>query len=414
MSSDPQSLFRQEVLAARSDTSSGAAIIIRPVGANTLTAFFVILAAMVVGVLVFGSYTKKERVAGLVQARDGVATITPTEAGLLKQVFVKEGQTVRKGDVIAEISSERFSDAGNTSALLETNLASQRDKVASQAQGQEQANQAMLASLEQRITQGERDLTSLAEEIRLIGLQVASTRKLLEQLKPLLAERIVSELEYEQSNQTLLEQTARQQTQQRQRNALIAEIAQARQERARLVAQNQVTQASLQRDMLNLQQESVQRRLSSATLLKAPFDGVVSGLMATPGQTVAAGASLGSIVPSASPMEAVLYVPSTAMGFIKPGQGVRVAYDAFPYQRFGQYRGKVSTVSQTDIPVSASTQDRRAIFMVRVALDQPFVKAYGTQVPLRPGHTLTADIEIDRRSLMRWMLDPLFAFSGKL
>ncbi len=129
---------------------------------------------------------------------------------------------------------------------------------------------------------------------------------------------------------------------------------------------------------------------------------------------MAAGTSLGSIVPSASPMEAVLYVPSTAMGFIKPGQGVRVAYDAFPYQRFGQYRGTVRTVSQTDIPVNTNSQDRRAIFMVRVHLDQPFVKAYGTQVPLRPGHTLTADIEIDRRSLMRWMLDPLFAFSGKL
>jgi membrane fusion protein len=96
-----------------------------------------------------------------------------------------------------------------------------------------------------------------------------------------------------------------------------------------------------------------------------------------------------------------------------------VAYDAFPFQRFGQYHGVVSTVSQTDVALPANSQqaqqpDRRAVFMVRVALDSPSVKAYGTQIPLRPGHTLTADIEIDSRSLLRWMFDPLFAFSGRL
>jgi len=73
-------------------------------------------------------------------------------------------------------------------------------------------------------------------------------------------------------------------------------------------------------------------------------------------------------------------------------------------------------VSQSDVAVPSGQQgqDRRAVFLVRVKLDSPNVKAYGTEIPLRPGHTLTADIEIDRRSLLRWMFDPLFAFSGRL
>ena len=137
--------------------------------------------------------------------------------------------------------------------------------------------------------------------------------------------------------------------------------------------------------------------------------------MATPGQSVGPSTVITSVVPAQSRLEAVLYVPRTAMGFIKTGQHVRISYDAFPYQRFGQYAGTVRSISQTDVPVQASgTSDRRAVFMVRVALNDDQVKAYGTQIALRPGHTLAADIEIDRRSLMRWMLDPLFAFSGKL
>jgi membrane fusion protein len=414
---DPQSLFRQEVLAAQTDNGSGAALNIRPVGAGRLTAFFGLMVVIVLCVLVFGAYTKKERVQGVIQARDGLAMIVPPEAGQVKKVLVKEGQVVKAGDVIAEIGNERFTDAGSTQTLLEGNLKGQRQQVMNQAQGQDEANAAALEALEQRLSQGQRDEQSLSEEIALQKQQIKSARKLLDQLKPLLADHIVSELQYEQQNQALLEQTAKLQALQRQRSAVQADMGQARDERAKLKAQHRVTRAGLDRDLLTLQQEEVQRRGARVTLLKAPVDGIVSGLVAAVGQSAPAGATLASIVPSNSPMEAVLYVPSTAIGFIKAGQGVRLSYDAFPYQRFGQYHGVVQSVSQTDVPVNTgrnSNEDRRAFFMVRVTLDSPMVKAYGTQVALRPGHTLTADIEIDRRKLIRWMLDPLFAFSGKL
>jgi membrane fusion protein len=418
MSSDPQSLFREEVLAARSDTTSGSSLQIRPVSAGRLTLFFVVLSIAVLLVLVFGSYTKKERVLGVVQPRDGVAMVVPPEPGIIKRVLVSEGQRVKAGDVIAEISNERFSDAGNTQALLETNLEGQRQQVQTQADSQALAQTAALAALDQRMAQGRRDLITLAEEARLQEQQIASSSKLLKQLDPLLAERIISDLQYEQQRQTLLDQTARLQTLKRQRSATEADLAQAQDEHQRLNAQHRVERAGLSRDLLTLQQEQVQRRGARVVLLKAPVDGIISGLLATPGQSVTSASLLASVVPTASTMEAVLYVPSTAMGFIKTGQDVRVSYDAFPYQRFGQYHGVVRSISQTDVPVASNSggnsNDRRAMFMVRVALDKPTVKAYGTEIALRAGHTLSADVELDRRHLIRWMLDPLFAFSGKL
>lgn len=415
MSSDAQSLFRQEVLAAKSDTASGAALNIRPVSALRLTAFFAFLAVVVLLVLTFGSYTKKERVQGLLQPEGGVAMIVPPEVGIVKKVLVKEGQAVKAGDVLAELSNERFSDAGNTQALLETNLEGQRSQVLNQADGQAQALAASLAALDQRIAQGRRDLGTLGEEAKLQEQQIASARKLLNQLQPLLDEKIISDLQYEQQRQVLLDQTARLQTLKRQKSATEADLAQAQDDRQRQTAQHRVERATLDRDLLSLQQEKLQRRSARVTLLKAPFDGVVSGLMATPGQSVGTSTVIASVVPAASRLEAVLYVPSTAMGFIKAGQRVRISYDAFPYQRFGQYQGTVRSISQTDVPIpQGANGDRRAVFLVRVGLDSGQVKAYGTQIALRPGHTLSADIEIDRRRLFRWMMDPLFAFSGKL
>jgi len=421
MSDQPSSLFRQEVLRAAADTHSGATLQITPVKAGKLTAFFALLAVAVLAMLVWGQYTKKERVTGELQPRDGVALIVATEPGVIQRVRVSEGQAVKAGQVIAEISHERFGQAGSTQALLERNLAGQRSQVQKQSAGQGQAHQAALAAVDQRMAQARRDQGTLNEEIALQTQQIASASQLVAQLQPLRDERIVSDLQFEQQRQQLLDQRARLQTLKRQLSATQADLAQAQDERAKLIAQHGVDQATLERDLLTLQQDEVQRQGARVELLTAPVDGVVSGLLATPGQSTTAHSTIASIVPAQSPLEAVLYVPSTAMGFIKPGQSVHISYDAFPYQRFGQYQGTVRSVSQTDVNVSPPSSiggerngERRALFMVRVALDDAQVQAYGTRIPLHAGHTLSADIHIDRRSLIRWMLDPLFAFSGRL
>ncbi len=411
------SLFRQEVLAAQSDMAKGRAMAITPVGSSFLTFFFAILCAGVIATLFLGSYTNKETVQGEVQPVDGVAVVSPPDSGMVKRLLVKEGQTVQAGDVLAEVSNERFSDAGSTEVLVEGHLEDQKRQVLAQTESQGKAQAAALASLDQRVAQAQRTITTLAEEMRLQTQQVASARKLFDQLEPLRAERIVSDLQYEQQRQSLLEQSSRLQTLKRQQSDAQAEIAQARDEQKRLLAQHEVERSTLGRDLLGLEQEQVQRRSTHVMLLKAPIAGTVSGLVASVGQRVTAGETMASVVPTGSAMQAVLYVPSTAMGFIKPGQTVRVRYDAFPHQRFGQYAGVVKSVSQSDVPLPASMRgspDQRARFLVRVDLAQPYVKAYGQTVPLRPGHTLTADIELDRRRLIRWLFDPLATFSGKL
>jgi membrane fusion protein len=411
-------LFREEALVARLDTTTGESIAIRPVSAPRLTLFFGAMAIAVLALLVFGSYTKKERVQGVLRPQAGVAALVPQANGIVSRVLVAEGAVVKAGDALIELTQERFSDAGNTDTLLEQNIESQRQRLMNQAGGQQQVGSASRGAVQQRINQGRRDLATLGEELRLQGEQIASSQRLLDKLKPLLADQVISDLQYEQQRAVVLDQSARLQTLKRQLAAAESETAQAQEELKRLSGQSQVERAGLDRDLLTLEQEKVQRRGNRVSVLRAPVDGMVSGLIATTGQSVTPSMTLASLVPSGSRLEAVLQVPSTAVGFIKPGQVVRLAYDAFPYQRFGLYRGKVTSVSQTDVaaePVaSAQTGDRRAFFVVKVALDTDRVRAYDTEIVLRPGLALAADIELDRRRLVRWMLDPLYAFGGKL
>ena len=137
------------------------------------------------------------------------------------------------------------------------------------------------------------------------------------------------------------------------------------------------------------------------------------------------GAPLLSIVPPTMQLEAHLYGPSRAVGFVRPGQRVLLRYQAYPYQRFGHYEGVIASVSRaalspgelppqlaglTSLTGSAGAEP---IYRITVTLASQSVTAYGEQVPLQAGMTLEADVALERRRLFEWMLDPLYTVTGR-
>ena len=116
------------------------------------------------------------------------------------------------------------------------------------------------------------------------------------------------------------------------------------------------------------------------------------------------------IIPLESPLEAVLFVPTRASGFVRVGQTVRLLYDAFPYQRFGTYSGHVISVSRTilsEAGLSAPLELKEPAYKVIAALDRPDVDANGQKMALQAGMLLQADILLEKRELIRWLLDPI-------
>ncbi|MGH1559068.1 HlyD family efflux transporter periplasmic adaptor subunit [Caulobacter segnis] len=87
------------------------------------------------------------------------------------------------------------------------------------------------------------------------------------------------------------------------------------------------------------------------------------------GQAVAGGATLAVLTPAGSAMAAELYVPSRAAGFIRPGQKVRLMYQAFPTRPLAPGRGVIRTVSRTVLnPTEAPPGPKisEPVFRVRV------------------------------------------------
>jgi membrane fusion protein len=118
----------------------------------------------------------------------------------------------------------------------------------------------------------------------------------------------------------------------------------------------------------------------------------------------------------ASTLKAELLVPSRAIGFVRVGQPVSIRYDAFPYQNFGRYEGTITEIShniltRSDVSSAPITLEE-PVYRVTAALDRQDIRAYGKSLSLQAGMLLKGDVILDKRSLMRWVLDPLLSVKG--
>jgi membrane fusion protein len=149
-----------------------------------------------------------------------------------------------------------------------------------------------------------------------------------------------------------------------------------------------------------------------AYVIRAPASGRVSTLQATVGQFADPRRLQMEIVPNESVLQAELFVPTRAIGFVRPGQEVRILYEAFPFQQFGTYKGRVLKISQTILTKSDTfgpIELKEPAYRITATLDRPDIDAYGKKIPLQADMLLRADIILEKRSLISWLLDPLLS-----
>ncbi len=128
-------------------------------------------------------------------------------------------------------------------------------------------------------------------------------------------------------------------------------------------------------------------------VVRAPQDGVVTAITATPGQTVGANQALASLLPAGAELEAEIYAPSRSVGFVKPGMQVLLRFQAYPYQKFGQYAATVRDVASTSLrpeelalPGAAGGANGEPVYRIRVKLAKQSVQAYGKRLAIEVGH----------------------------
>src|SRR3954462_10010040 len=123
----PRQLFRQEAIDAQREKFLGEATIARPVPAWVFPALAAGTAALLIGVAVWGQYTRRERVEGYLALDTGAARVLSSDAGRITELLVKEGDEVKAGDALAKISLDRTLGTGaSTSESVSREMQSRR------------------------------------------------------------------------------------------------------------------------------------------------------------------------------------------------------------------------------------------------------------------------------------------------
>ncbi len=414
-------LFRHEVLAERKTQWLGAVLLEPRISHKISMIVSVCAAAAIIGILFFGSYTRKERISGWLMPEKGIVRVLPPQAGVVQSIKVKEGEKVSKGDPLLVLSSDVQSEAlGATVQEVVRQLVGRRDNLILQKQTEERLSGQQSNELEMRLLALNSENALLADEVELQRRRMSLSGEALVRANTLLKRGIITKAGRGTIEAENLDQTAKQQSLERALSQLRREISAAQTLQRTLPDQLDIKTAAISREVGELEQQIAEAEARRGSVITAPQDGTVTGIQTEPGGSATTGVPLMSIVPKDTVLQAQLFSPSRAMGFIKKQQAVLMRYQPFPYQNFGFYKGNVASVSLTAISPSELPQQLAGLSALYAAPNEPFyritvdlarqdVTAYGQSVALQPGMQVEADVLVERHRLIEWILYPLFA-----
>ncbi|MBC8020045.1 MAG: HlyD family efflux transporter periplasmic adaptor subunit [Methyloceanibacter sp.] len=366
--------------------------------------------SLIVFVCIAG-YTRKETVGGYLAPALGTSNIFVPEQGTITAVHVAQEQRVAKGDILLTIDTSQITaDGVDVNATILKSLSLQKTLLTNQVNEEERTTRAEHARLTAAITSGQAELAQLSAQMQIQQEQIDLAQKLVNTAEKMHAAGYMAAPELFSRREGLLQARQGLSALKQRHVARETELAETRSALEQMPTQSARRLQPLQSELAQIDQRSAEIGGRQSFSIRAPIDGRVANVQAKVGQIADPKKPQLDILPLESPLQAVLFVPTRAIGFVRPGQKVRLLYEAFPFQRFGTYSGHVVSVSKTilsETEVAAPVQLREAAYKVIAALDRPDVDANGQKIPLQAGMLLRADILLERRELVRWLLDPI-------
>lgn len=418
-------LFRPEVAEAQRQSWLGQVQLVRPLSLTLLTAAVLCVLALVLAFLFLGEYTRKARIGGVLVPDLGVIRLVPPVQGRVLERRVQEGQAVRAGDVMFVLALEASTLSTDVQARVLRSLDERRRSLEDAARQQAQLAEGEQLSLQRRLDEMKREQQQIEAEAALHRQRLTLAQQALDRLESLSRDQFISPAQVQTKKEELLGLQAQAQALERQRAALARDRAALEGEKRGLPVQLKSRQGAIERDLAALSREAAEQDAVRQIVVRAPQDGTVSAVLADAGQSVSPASALASLVPAGAQLQAHLFAPSGAVGFVRPQQEVRLRFEAFPYQKYGHQTGHVLQVSRTPLaapelaglPLSVPAGADGAaepMFRITVAMDRTELQAFGAPQPLVAGMRMEADVLLERRRLIEWLFAPVLGLGQRI
>jgi HlyD family secretion protein len=398
------------------------------------------ISVLVVGTIGWAHFSKVDEVAtapGELIPSVQVRPVRALDVGTIENIKVKEGETVRKGDVIVELDpgapEAEVARLQKAAKLIREDLARlEAERTGSSDAGTALQDQLLASRLQEfrtkegaAISEAQRQYSTIEEaEVRLARLQenlvnaqsgLTNAQDRERSLRSLLTDGAVPRLDYIEARDRLTEAEDKVMSIAKEVDAQAQRVRQAREayEGALntangLGSQRQseiLTQLTKRREELanvegQLNQAKKQQEREAIT---SPVDGTVYNVKATKGP-VQTGEELLSILPAGEDLVLEVKVLNRDIGFIKEGMRAKVKLQTFPYQEFGIVDGTVVKVS----PNAVVDKDLGLVFPTRVKLNrQAMMTKGGKAIEFAPGMSGTAEIVTRQKTILTFLIEPV-------
>jgi HlyD family secretion protein len=400
--------------ALSSEWSFREAVVLRPTRRSSRVLLYIALGLSGAGVLwlVVAPLNQTVAVQGKLEPNSTVKSIQTPVSGVVDAVLVEEGQSVVQGQLLLRLD---LRDAASKLRAAETvrNKLADENRIYAIALGDRQASAGLTPNQQLQLRSQAAELLSRREsavqelrrsQVRLAGLRqsLATTSNIAARYDQLARTGAVSEVQR-------LETQAR-------ADELRSKLAEEERERARLQAALRSSTAGPNAEFrgrieANLRQiADLDRQIREARLqlqyseLRAPASGTVFDLEARAGTVAQAAQPLLKVVPNDA-LRARVYVPSSAIGFIHPGQRADLSLDTFPATDYGRVPATVQRIGSDALTPeeqqeTLGTQATGLYFPAVLRLSRQSLQAGRKQIPLQPGMGLTADIHLRQRRMI--------------
>ena len=324
--------------------------------------------------------------------------IASLEGGILRELFVKEGEQVEEGQDLAELDPTRFKtqQAEGAAKILAMKAQIARltaeaynrplafppevDAVPDVAQGERDSYLARKRANDDALGSNQRGMEMLRRELQMS--EAMSAKGLLSEVEVLHLRRQINDMSLQSED---------------------------RMNRFRQDASSELTK--LRTDLAALQEQQAGRQdVLERTMIRSPVRGIVKNIrINTLGGVIGGGAPIMEIVPVGKQSLIEARVKPGEIGFLQVGQTAKVKLAAYDFAIYGAIDGKIESISPDALgdPERAMGSADPTYYRVMLRVDNNPLHEKGKTLPLLPGMTGSVEVRIGERSVLNFLLRPM-------
>ncbi|WP_244102348.1 HlyD family type I secretion periplasmic adaptor subunit [Burkholderia gladioli] len=361
-----------------------------------------VVAALLVAFLIWARFARVEEITqgeATVISRSREQVIQSLEGGILEEMNVREGDIVKKGQMLLKIDPTRaqtsYREAYSKAVGLKATLARLRAEAFSQPLvfPPEVRGETEVVQMETKAYNSRRH--ALDESIAALERSYALQQKEIELAEPLAAKGLMSDVELLRMKRTA--------------NELKSQMVE-RRNRYQADANSELTKLELELAQTN---ESLvgRRDVLSRTSVVAPVYGTVKNVRVnTIGGVIQPGEHILEIVPLEDQLLVEGKIKPSDVAFLRPGQPAMVKITAYDFGIYGGLKGKVSYISPDTLKddAKAAAGKDATFYRVQVLTDRAYLEAGGKQLPIMPGMIARVEIRTGEKTILDFLLKPIF------